>query len=220
VPPGKSLEEAVGDLSRDAGGWSTLILPAFKKYKLEVVLDVLEESESDQGDERASTARVEASGHFEPTDKNIRVVRCIQEDLPLNERPFGVWAEKLGMREEELLSLISRWLEQGVIRRFAAILNHRQVGFSANGMVVWNAPLDQIDAYGAILAAHPEVSHCYYRPGYPEWPFNLYAMVHGRSVEDCRRIADRLGSAIGLSDYRILFSTREYKKIRLKLFWA
>lgn len=219
VPPGQSLERVVNDLAGLAGGWPTLILPALRKYKLEVVLDVLEEGEGDLGEERHGLPRMEATGWFLPTEENIRIVRCIQEDLPLAERPFGVWADGLGMTEEGLLGLISEWMEKGFMRRFAAVLNHRQVGFGANGMVVWNCPVDRIDECGPILASHSEVSHCYYRPGYPVWPYNLYAMVHGRTVEDCRAIAEKLGKSIQLDDYRILFSTREFKKIRLKLFW-
>jgi len=219
VPPGESLEEVVHGLALEAGGWQTLILPALRKYKLAVVLDVLGEGEGDVGEDRPDLPKVEASVPFEATPENIRIVRCIQEDLPLVERPFGVWADHLRITEEGLLGLISRWIDQGFMRRFAAILNHRQVGFGANGMVVWNCPEDRIDEYGRILSSHPEVSHCYHRPGYPAWPYNLYAMIHGRSVEDCRKVAQRLGEAVRLHDFEILFSTREFKKIRLKLFW-
>lgn len=219
VPPGSSVQETVDRLSSAAGGWPTLVLPALNKYKLAVVLDVLEEGEEQATNDRPDVPLVESSGSFEPTPRNISIVRCIQEDLPLVERPFQHWAEQLEMSEHELLQLISQWLDQGFMRRFAAVLNHRQVGFMANGMVVWSCPEERVDEYGRVLASHPEVSHCYHRPAYPAWPFNLYAMVHGRSIEDCRKIAERLAGAIHLHDYEILFSTKEFKKIRLKLFW-
>lgn len=218
VPPGQSLEKTVVELAERAGGWPTLILPALKKYKLAVVLDVLEEGEA--GEDSSGTPVVEALTPFLPTEENVRVVRCIQEDLPLVENPFEVWADSLGMTEADLLNLISRWVSHGFIRRFAAVLNHRQVGFSANGMVVWNCPPERLDGCGTVLSSHAEVSHCYCRPSYPDWPYNLYAMVHARREEECRSIAEKLGNAIGLKDYRILFSTREFKKIRLKLFWS
>jgi len=219
VPPGESLQQTVDHLSQCAGGWPTLILPALKKYKLAVVLDVLEEGEAAPNDEPLELPRVESKDSFEPSPENIRVVRCIQEDLPLTERPFEQWAEELEMTEGELLQLISSWLERGYMRRFAAVLNHRQVGFSANGMVVWSCPEERIDEYGRIIASHPEVSHCYHRPAHQVWPYNLYAMVHGRNIGECRKIADKLADAIHLHDYEIHFSTREFKKIRLKLFW-
>lgn len=219
VPPGRPLEEETSGLAAAAGGWPVLILPALKKYKLAVVLDVLEEGDWDPGEEKADLPLVESSVTFLQTDENVRIVRCVQEDLPVVERPFKVWADELGMAEEFLLDIITRWLGYGFMRRFAALLNHRQAGFSANGMVVWNCPADRIDACGLVLASHSEVSHCYHRPAYPEWPYNLYAMVHGRSNEECRKMAENLGRAIDLHDYRIFFSTREFKKTRLKLFW-
>ena len=219
VPPGQSLHGIVKNLSEAAGGWSTLILPALRKYKLAVVLDVLEEIEGDPAEERSDLPHLEPLVCFRASDRNIEVVRCIQEDLPLVERPFQSWGERVEMSEEGLLNLIAQWLNQGFMRRFAAVLNHREVGFSANGMIVWNCPAARIDEYGLTLASHSEVSHCYHRPGFAEWPYNLYAMVHGRSTEDCRKTAAKLAKGIHLDDYRILFSTKEFKKIRLKLFW-
>ena len=219
VPPGQELDAAVSELSARAGGLPTLLLPALKKYKLAVVLDVLEDGDWDQTEEKPELPPTESLTRFRPTPANVAIVKCIQEDLPLVPRPFGVWAESLKMREPELLAIVSDWVRQGFIRRFAAVLNHREVGFRANGMVVWNCPQDRIDAIGAIVASYPEVSHCYSRPAYQDWPYNLYAMVHGRTREECRSIAQRLAEATGLCNFRILFSTREYKKIRLKLFW-
>lgn len=219
VPPGESLERTVDRLSSSAGGWPSLILPALKKYKLAVVLDVLEEGESLSSDDLLELPKVEAQDLFDSSAENIEIVRTIQEDLPLVGRPFKLWAKGLNTSEEGLLEIISKWLERGLMRRFAAVLNHRQVGFNANGMVVWSCPAERIDEYGSILAYYPEVSHCYHRPAYPVWPYNLYAMVHGRNMEECRGIAEKLAEAIHLHDYKILFSTREFKKIRLKLFW-
>ncbi len=219
VPPRESLEDVVRRLALEAGGCETLILPALKKYKLAVVLDVLEEGDAESLDDRSVAPATEARGVFEGSDRNIAVVRCTQEDLPLVTEPFAVWAHSLGLKQEDLLDLIVQWLQQGFMRRFAAVLNHRQVGFKANGMVVWRCPDDRVDACGAVLASHPEVSHCYHRPSYPAWPYNLYAMIHGRSVPECEALAKRLAESVGLHDFEILFSTREFKKIRLKLFW-
>jgi len=220
VPPGDSLEEKVRELAREAGGWSALVLPALKKFKLAVVLDLLEEGDAEAGDERTRLPALEATTRFDPNPENIRIVRCVQEDLPLAIRPFQEWAGDLGMTEASLLDLLADWMARGFMRRFAAVLDHRQVGFAGNGMVVWSCPSERVDELGPILASHQEVSHCYHRPAYPEWPYNLYAMVHGRAREDCESVARRLGEAVGLMDYRILFSTREFKKIRLKLFWS
>jgi len=219
VPPGESLERTVDALAGEAGEWPTLILPAVRKYKLAVVLDVLREGEGEAGDERPDQPPVEATEPFQFTEANVRAVRRLQEDLPLEERPFAVVGEELGLGEADVIGLMKEWLGQGIMRRFAAVLNHRQMGFGANGMIVWRCPDERIDACGRILASHAEVSHCYHRPAYAQWPYNLYAMVHGRTVEECRRVAEKLAEAASLPDYQILFSTREFKKIRLKLFW-
>lgn len=219
VPPGKSVDHVVGRLAYNAGGWPTLILPAVKKYKLAVVLDVLEDSESDPVTIRFPEAPVEPADRFQVCDRNVKLVRCLQEDLPMTPRPFHTLARALGMRGEDLLETVERWLASSWIRRFAAVLNHREVGFGANGMVVWRCDPTRIDAAGAVLAAFPEVSHCYQRPSYPQWPYNLYAMIHGKSEQECRRIAEKLAAAVGLPSYNILFSMKEFKKIRLKLFW-
>jgi DNA-binding Lrp family transcriptional regulator len=226
MPPGHSLEAVVSELSAKAayagGGPAALpalVLPAVKKYKLAVVLDVLEEGDWEQTEEKTELPPTESNADFTPTPANIAIVKCIQEDLPLVPKPFGVWADSLGMEEPELLRTVSDWMRHGTIRRFAAVLNHRQVGFRANGMVVWNCPQDRIDRIGAIMASYPEVSHCYSRFAYPEWPYNLYAMIHGRSRLECESIAGRLAVSCGLDSFRILFSTKEFKKKRLKLFW-
>ncbi len=226
VPPGQCLDTVVAELSTKAAYASgataalpALVLPAVKKYKLAVVLDLLEDGDWDHTEEKSELPPLVSDTSFRPTPANIRIVKCIQEDLPLVQRPFCVWADALKMQESELLATISDWMRHGTIRRFAAVLNHRRVGFRANGMVVWNCPQDRIDRIGEILASFSEVSHCYSRPAYPEWPYNLYAMVHGRSPEECESIAHRIEDATGLDNFRILFSTREYKKIRLKLFW-
>ncbi len=219
VPPGKSLEDVVARLSREAGGWPTLILPALKKYKLAVVLDVLEDSEADTSAVGFPEASLESLKRFHASEHNVRLVRCLQEDLPMVPRPFAAWGRSLGMNDEDLMDVIRQWLAWSWIRRFAAVLNHRQAGFGANGMVVWQCDSSRIDASGMALAAFPEVSHCYQRPLHAEWPYNLYAMIHAKTENECRKIAERLSKAVGLDEYRILFSTREFKKIRLKLFW-
>ena len=219
VPPGQSPEAVVSEISAKTGGLPVLVLPAVKKYKLAVVLDVLEEGDWELQEEKAELPPTESNKNFRPTPENVRIVKCIQEDLPLVAKPFGLWADSLEMTEPELLGVVSDWMRSGTIRRFAAVLNHRRVGFRANGMVVWNCPRDRIDRIGSILASYPEVSHCYSRPAYPEWPYNLYAMIHGRSRQECEDIAGRLAVAAGLDNFRILFSTKEFKKKRLKLFW-
>ena len=132
VPPGQSLEAVVSELSAKAAApgrpaaLPALVLPAVKKYKLAVVLDVLEEGDWEHPEEKSELPPTESDTIFRPTPANIGIVKCIQEDLPLVQRPFGVWADSLKMQESELLATISDWMRHGTIRRFAAVLNHRR----------------------------------------------------------------------------------------------
>lgn len=221
VPPWESIESVVEKLIEKAGGFPFIILPALKKYKLAMVLDMVEEGENEPFPDRSlfEGALVSPKEAFSLTPKNIQIVRCVQEDLPTVERPFRYWAEMLNLDEESLLNKLRKWLNSGIIRRFAAILNHREAGFTANGMVVWMCPENRIDDAGMKLASFSEVSHCYHRPAHPRWPYNLYAMIHGRTINRCKEIAEFLAGVIGLPDYEVLFSVKEFKKVRLKLFW-
>jgi len=221
VPPGYNMEHVVKELVRKAGDFPFLILPALKRYKLAMVLDMVDDGDSAEFSsyKALKPLLVSSSGLFNLAKDHVRIVRCVQEDLPLVEKPFKNWAEKLNIDESTLLKVLRAWLEAGIIRRFAALLNHREAGFMANGMVVWICPEELIDDAGTKLASFPEVSHCYHRPAYPQWPYNLYAMVHSRTFEKCETIAKNLSQAINLSNYKVLFSVREFKKIRLKLFW-
>ncbi len=225
VPPGEDLEKVVKKLSDQAGKFPFLILPAIKKYKLAVVLDVLEDEDTDidseEGNIQSSLVINEktSSKKFHLSEKNIEIVKAVQEDLPLVSEPFYELSRKMGIPEPELLETLHQWIDNGWIRRFAAVLNHRRAGFVANGMIVWKCQEDSLDSAGKLLASIPEVSHCYCRPSYPDWPYNLYAMVHGKSQEECKALAEKLAEKIGIKEYIILFSTKEFKKVRLKLFW-
>jgi DNA-binding Lrp family transcriptional regulator len=141
-----------------------------------------------------------------------RVIKQLQADLPLCSHPFREIAHRVGATEEQVLSLVSQYLEQGVIRRFGAILGHQRLGFVANGMGVWRVPEEDAARVGEIMAGFPEVSHCYQRPSSPAWPYNLYTMIHGASYEECEQVAARISRKTGIRDYRLLFSTRELKK--------
>ena len=108
--------------------------------------------------------------------------------------------------------------EIGVMRRFAAILRHRQVGFTANGMIVWKVPEDKITDVGSQLGAFPQVSHCYERPTYPDWPYNVFSMIHCKTHDEANEMAKTIQDQIHVDDYRILFSSREFKKTRVEYF--
>jgi DNA-binding Lrp family transcriptional regulator len=126
------------------------------------------------------------------TDQDIAIVRALQGDIPLVARPFIQIANQLGIGEADLLHKISEMQNQGVIRRFGAILRHRQAGITANAMVVWRVPAEDIERVGTIMAQSPAVTHCYERPTGPDWPYNLYTMIHGRSTVECEEVVQKL----------------------------
>lgn len=152
------------------------------------------------------------------TELEKKIVRELQEGLPLDRRPLQKIAEKLDMTEGQLIEKIKEFLDRGVIRRFGATLRHQDVGFVANAMVVWNVPEDRIKELGERLAGFPEVTHCYHRRTPRGWPYSIFTMVHGKTRGDCREIARRMSEAVGLKDYEVIFSNRELKKSCMKYF--
>jgi siroheme decarboxylase len=144
--------------------------------------------------------------------KDKKLLAQIQRDLPVSLTPFAQVARRAGWKEEKLLRRVRGFVRRGMIRRFGAILRHQKAGYQGNAMAVWKVDKDQVPRASRQMASIPAVSHCYLRTPLPEWPFNLYTMIHGRSEEDCRRIAARISQKTGLRHYRLLFSRREHKK--------
>ena len=144
------------------------------------------------------------------------VINELQQDLPLTHTPFSTMAMRLGMDEDYFLVRCQSLKQRGIIRRFGAAVNHRKAGFKANAMTCWIAPQEKVDAAGRKLALLKEVSHCYERKTNPLWHYNLFAMIHGRTKEACQEISSKISAETGLTDYVMLFSTREIKKTRIK----
>ncbi len=162
-----------------------------------------------------------APASLPPLDEtDLRLIRATQAGLPLEPRPYHRLARQLGISPEEVLARLGRMLDTGVIRRIGVIPNHYALGFRANGMTVWDVADERIDELGARVGALDFVSHCYHRPRHlPDWPYNLFAMVHGRTRAEveakARIIADILGEASRAHD--ILYSTRILKKTGLRI---
>jgi len=155
---------------------------------------------------------------LELTEQNKQLVRALQTDLPIEPEPFDRIASQAGLDAEQLLAAGQSYLSRGIIRRYAAVLRHRRVGFAVNCMTVWRPEDGKVDEAGAILAGFAEVTHCYRRPTWPGWPYSLYAMVHCRSEEEYRSLLVRMQEATGITDMLPLYSLAEYKKVRLRYF--
>lgn len=151
-------------------------------------------------------------------DTDRKLIRRACGDLGDGLDPFDDLASELGMERDDVIARLNAYRDAGVLRRFGAVLHHQRAGFSANGMSAWDVPEGDVDAVGEKLAACPEVTHCYERPRMPNWDFNLYAMLHGRSEEECLAVAERISHETGITAYRVLFSKREFKKSSMVYF--
>jgi len=218
VPPSDSIEQVVQILHALAKAEETIILPTLRLYKIGVKLDLtgqeaaLENQEDIYNEQRRMAAKPPL------TEEDIRCIRIVQEDLPLIEMPYAVWAEQAQISEEALFEWLRRMEHLGYMRRFAAILHHRNAGFLANAMVVWQVPPEEVDAVGERMALFREVSHCYRRPVYAHWPYPLFTMIHAATHSACMDVVARIEARVGPFPHKNLFSTKEYKKTRVKYF--
>lgn len=155
---------------------------------------------------------------IDETDR--RLIAATQSGLPLTPRPYHTVAEQLGLKAEEVMARMQRLLAVGVIRRIGAVPNHYALGYRANGMSVWNVPDDKVVEYGQKIGALDFVSHCYQRPRHlPDWPYNLFAMVHGRTRDEVEEKVSRIARLLGRHSrgHAVLYSTRILKKTGLRL---
>jgi DNA-binding Lrp family transcriptional regulator len=177
------------------------------------------EAGTDELTKPAAEAVAPAETDPQPYDEFDRaVVRATQGDLPVVAEPYAPAAAALGLSVPELLAHLNGMVERRLLRRVAAILFHRRAGFSANGMGVWKVPDDQILEIGGRMAAFRGISHCYQRPTYEDWPYSVFTMAHGRSKEECDAILDSIAEQTGIHARATLYSSTEFKKIRLLYF--
>lgn len=226
VPPGRDLEDEVAALAERARPERTWLLPTIKLFKIGVNLDatgkqsITATEDEDESIGLRSARNWQAAGDEVPelAADELAAIRALQADLPLLERPFAALCEGRGLAETRLLELAESFLERKLMRRFAAVLHHRKAGFRANAMGVWVVPPERIDEVGNQIAAFRAVSHCYQRPTYDDWPYSVFSMIHARHSSECEEVAQAISKATGISDYALLYSTKEYKKTRVRYF--
>lgn len=216
VPPDGSIQNDLADFAKLDGVIKYRLLPTLKLFKIGVKLDMLNDDPEDPKptDKPKNVDKVP----FIPTDRDKDFIRELQKDVEIIFEPFNEPAKRLGITVEQLFERAKEYERIGVMRRFAAILRHRDAGFVANGMIVWNVPEEKIDDIGMKLAEYPQVSHCYQRPVYQDWPYSVFSMVHARTKEACEKMGIEMSKRIGITEYKILFSSREFKKERVKYF--
>lgn len=151
-------------------------------------------------------------------DLDRKIIRLLQEDIQLQKEPFKAIAKELDINEDVLLERIHSLKEQKILRRIGATLHHRKAGFSHNAMVVWSVPEEGCEEIGKLMASIPQISHCYKRLTFRDWPYNLYTMIHGQSREECELVVCNIAKITGVNEYEILYSTKELKKTSMKYF--
>lgn len=219
VPPESrlGLEASIEALARRTDADAARLFPALRVFKIGVRLDMDVDGTGVRKEEDRFFA---GNGHVDrgvsPDER--RIVRVLQEDLPLAPEPFREAAEQCGLDVESMLSRARELLERHVMRRFAAILHHRKAGYTGNVMAAWSVPEETVEIIGQQMAQFRAVSHCYQRPIFPEWPFSLYTMVHQKSREACEETVAAISRETGIDRYAMLWTVREFKKVRLKYF--
>ncbi len=210
------LEGTLQVLAREAGAESVRQLPTLKLFKIRMDLEM--EAGTDalaKAAEAAEPAEIDAQPY---DDLDRAMIRALQGDMPVIAEPYAPAAAALGIGQDELLDHLRGMRERRLLRRVAAILFHRRAGFSANGMGVWKVPDERIMELGKRMAAFRGISHCYQRPTYADWPYSVFTMAHGRSKEECDAILDSIAADTGVSERATLYSSTEFKKIRLLYF--
>ncbi|MSQ25962.1 MAG: Lrp/AsnC family transcriptional regulator [Dehalococcoidia bacterium] len=219
VPPNSTIEETVARMAERAKPICYRILPTLRFFKVGVNFDMVS-GEGNSNKEVIGKAPGTERSAVPLTDEDIRVIREVQEDLELLPEPFAPMAERLGMSQQEMFAKCRVLEEKGLMRRYSAVLHHRRAGFRANAMAVWRVPPERALEAGLKMAESRWVSHCYERPTYEDWPYSHFTMLHARSREECDALARDISKESGISEYLMLYSTREYKKTRVRYFDA
>ena len=232
VPPDGDLQATVRWMAQQTGAIEHRIMPTIRFFKIGVNFDMVKRRSDaynynpDAGAPAAAgsppaSSRIPASDWNqaqEITEWDKRVIRAAQEDLPLVSRPFDPMAARLGISVPQLFAQLDEYQQRKLMRRYSAVLYHRRSGFRANAMIVWQVPPERAAAVGMIMAENPAVTHCYERPTFPDWPYSHFTMVHAPTRDECEAIGRDIAQATGITDNLLLYSTREYKKTRVRYF--
>jgi DNA-binding Lrp family transcriptional regulator len=210
------LQGTLDVLQHLTGAESIRQLPTLKLFKIRMDLEM---EGGTQALASEGAAQEPAELEKQPYDDfDVAVIRATQGPQPVVPEPYTAPAAELGVPVERLLEHMQSMIDRRLLRRVAAILFHRRAGFSANGMGVWKVPLERIMELAPRMAAVRGISHCYQRPTYPDWPYSVFTMAHGRSKEECDAVLDSIAEQTGIEERATLYSSTEYKKVRLLYF--
>ena len=233
VPPDGDLSATVRWMAQQTGAIEHRIMPTIRFFKIGVNFDMVKRRSDaynynpDAAAAPGGVGQPPASSRIpagdwnqaqEITEWDKRVIRAAQEDLPLVSRPFDPMAARLGISVPQLFAQLDEYQQRKLMRRYSAVLYHRRSGFRANAMIVWQVPPERAAEVGMIMAENPAVTHCYERPTFPDWPYSHFTMVHAPTRDECEAIGRDIAHATGITDNLLLYSTREYKKTRVRYF--
>jgi siroheme decarboxylase len=220
TPPDSKLglKGTLEALMEETGAESMRELPTLTLFKINMNLEMEKGTDALAAPVEAAPPRELEAQPYD--DEDVGLIRALQGPMEAVARPYDAAAVELGIPTEEMLDRLREMVDRKILRRVAAILFHRRAGFSANGMGVWKVPEDEILEVGGRMAAFRGISHCYQRPTYEDWPYSVFTMAHGRSKEECDAVLDAIAAECGMGsdDRATLYSSTEYKKIRLHYF--
>ena len=228
VSPFEDMDETLAKMVKETGAEATRKMPTIKFFKIGVNFDMVKQ-ESDAStyfkpdepvDVKSDVPMMDADWNKAQalTDFDIAFVRAMQEDLQIIPEPFKDMSDELGIDITALFAHVDDMVGRKLMRRFSAVLHHRRAGFAANAMGVWNVPEARSEEVGNLMAQSRSVTHCYERPRFPDWKYSHFTMLHATSQEGCEELAKEISDTTGITDYQLLYSSREYKKTRVRYF--
>ncbi len=211
---GRHLAEVVDGIEADTG-CKAIVLPLEQAFHIDLGFDLVGTGRTRRDKVAADMLEPMREGACMLPELERGLMAVLEKGLPIVPQPFREVGDRVGIGEDLVLDIIERWLDDGRIKRFGFVVRHRELGFDANAMCVWDVPDDQVSELGERLAREPAVTLCYRRSrARPHWPFNLFCMIHGRSREAvlCEREAIVRRCGLEAFDDAILFSTRRFKQ--------
>lgn len=204
------LEKTVEVLGEEAECQAIRLLPTLKLFK--------NSSESGDHGQDSPEPASGSSPAIELSEREIEVIRLLQKDLPLQPRPFEAWGKTINLSGDEILDTTREFIRRQLLRKYSGIAPKKKPSISATAMGVWVVPDGKIEDFGAQMLKHREVSHCYLRPVYEDWPYNVFTTVHGKTVDECDGVLQTISSQTGVQEMRALYPTQEFKRTRVLYF--
>lgn len=213
----ESFQKSLQTLFKMSGADDFLVLENEKLFKIGVILDLGNSDTKSKADIKVSDRKSDEP-HSDFNDSMKQSVFLLQQDLPVGKNPFARLIEKnrADISVNELIGNFAKLIESGIMRRYAAVLRHREAGYKSNAMTAWKTGEN---FNPEIFRQNRAITHLYLRTIYPgKWEYPLFAMIHARSDEELKSIVNNLSDESGIDDYLVLDSLREFKKTRVQYF--